>query len=44
MHIITRLLLALILLVIAACDTTGSAQGGGTGNTGRGQIKIGVPF
>jgi hypothetical protein len=37
-------LLALIFGALAACGTSGSAQGGATNGGGGGRIKIGVPF
>ena len=36
--------LAVILGMLAACGTSGSAQGGASENGGGGRIRIGVPF
>jgi hypothetical protein len=37
-------LLALVVGALAACGTSGSAQGGATNSGGGGRIKIGLPF
>jgi hypothetical protein len=37
-------LLAIIVSALAACGTTGSAQGGATDNGAHGRVKIGIPF
>ncbi len=37
-------LLAMIFGALAACGTSGWAQGGATENGGGGRIKIGLPF
>jgi hypothetical protein len=36
--------LAAILLLLAACDAAGAAQGSGSENGSHARIKIGVPF
>lgn len=37
-------LLAMVVGALAACGTSGSAQGGATNSGGGGRIKIGLPF
>ncbi|MGB9153732.1 MAG: hypothetical protein WCD70_11690 [Alphaproteobacteria bacterium] len=41
------LMLALLIsgvLSCVGCDANGTAQGGGTGGTGYGRVKLGIPF
>jgi hypothetical protein len=38
------MLLAMIPTALAACGTTGSAEGGATDDGAQGRIRIGVPF
>jgi hypothetical protein len=35
---------AALLLTLVACGSTGSAQGNGSEDSGRGHLKIGWPF
>jgi hypothetical protein len=38
------LLIALLILGLAACESSGQAGGVATENGGRGKVKVGLPF
>jgi len=44
MRIGTYAFIAFLFLTLAACDTVGSAQGGGSENGAGGRVRMGVPF